>query len=128
MIVSRTKRFLLIIAAFLAAGMLSVSSFGCGRDSPKTEPQADKQRLIESREELNQKRGELRDAVKSGASEDELEKRKNQVKEGREAIIQDKKDIRTERLGSTKDQNEAKQGTKSSKDAASKDTTSKDTK
>ena len=111
MIVSRAKRFFLIIVASLAVGILSVSSFGCGRDSQKTEPQADKQRLIESREELNQKRGELREAVKSGASKEEIEQLKDQVKEGREAIVQDKKEIRQDRLDSLKDQ-----GTKSSKD------------
>src|SRR5262249_14634736 len=115
MSVSGTKRVLLIIVASLAA---SVSSFGCGRDSERTETQADKQRLIDSRKEQNQTRGELRGAVKSGASKEEIEQLQKQVKEGREAIIQDKKDIRTERLGSTKDQNDAKQGS----EPAAKDT------
>jgi DNA invertase Pin-like site-specific DNA recombinase len=58
----------------------------------------------------------LKDAVKSGASKEEVEKRKQQVKEGRKAIVQDKKEIREQKLGSTKDQSDAKQGTKSSKD------------
>jgi hypothetical protein len=58
----------------------------------------------------------LRDAVKSGASKEEIEKKKQQVKEGQKAIVQDKKEIREQKLGSTKDQNEAKQGTKSSKE------------
>jgi hypothetical protein len=58
----------------------------------------------------------LRGAVKSGASKEELEKRKQQVKEGQKGIVQDKKAIREQKLGSTNDQSDAKQGTKSSKD------------
>ena len=137
MIISGTKRFLLTIVALLVAGMLTTSSFGADvsekgtatEQSPqKTDPQADKQRLIESRKEQQQKRGELRDAVKSGASKEEIEKRKNQVKKGQKAIVQDKKEIREDRLQSAKDQKETKQGTKTSKDAASKDATAKETK
>ena len=137
MIESRAKRFFLIIIASLAVGAFSASSFGADvsekgtateKSPQKTDPQADKERLIESRKAQQQKRGELRDAVKSGASKDEIEKRKKQVKEGQKAIVQDKKEIREDRLQSAKDQKEAKQGTQSSKDAASKDTISKDTK
>jgi len=121
MILSRAKRFLVVIVASLAVGAFGASSFGADADvkgtgtekSPqKSDPQADKERLIESRKDQQQKREELRDAVKSGASKDEIEQLKNQVKEGQKAIVQDKKEIRQDRLESLKDQ-----GTKSSKDA-----------
>jgi hypothetical protein len=119
MTVTRTKRFFLIIAA-LAAGVLSVPSFSAEvsekTGSQKSDAQTDKERLIEDRKEQQQKRKELRDAVKSGASKEELEQRKKQVKEGQKAIVQDKKEIREQKLGTTKDQNDTKQGTKSSKD------------
>jgi hypothetical protein len=72
--------------------------------------------VIESRKEQQQKRKELRDAVKSGASKEEIEKKKQQVKKGQKAIVQDKKEIREQKLGTTKDQSDAKQGTKSSAD------------
>lgn len=120
MVASRAKRFLVVIVASLAVGAISAPSFGADVDvkgtvtekSPqKVDPQADKDRLIESRKDQQQKRGELRDAVKSGASKDEIEQLKNQVKEGQKAIVQDKKEIRQDRLDSLKDQ-----GTKSSKD------------
>jgi hypothetical protein len=119
--VTRTKKSFLIIAAALAAGTLSVSSFGAdvsenATPSQKVDPQTDKDRLIESRKEQQQKRNELRGAVKSGASKEELEKRKQQIKEGQKGIVQDKKAIREQKLGSTNDQSDAKQGTKSSKD------------
>ena len=135
MIISRTKRFFLVIPTLLTVGLLSASSFGAdvsekGTGTQPSDSQTDKERLIESRKAQQQKRGELRDAVKSGASQDELEKRKNQVKEGQKAIVKDKKAIREQKLGSTKDQNATKPDTKSkdttSKDATSKDTTSKD--
>jgi hypothetical protein len=45
-----------------------------------------------------------------------LEQRKKGVKEGQKAIVQDKKEIREQKLG-TKDQSDATQGTKSSQDA-----------
>jgi hypothetical protein len=133
MIFSQAKRFLAASVVSLAIGALSISSFSAdvsekGTPPQKTDAQTDKERLIESRKEQQQKRGELRDAVKSGASKEEIEKRKQQVKEGQKAIVQDKKEIREQKLGSTKDQKEVKQGTKSSKDAASKDSTSKETK
>jgi len=94
----------------LAVGAFSGS---CGREkSPQTsDAQADKERLIESRKEQQQTRAELRDAIKSGASKEEIEELKNQVKEGQKAIVQDKKEIRQDRLQSLKDQS-----TKSSKD------------
>jgi hypothetical protein len=119
---TRTKRFLSIVVLALAAGLLSVSAFGAdvsekGTASQKADPQTDKERLIEGRKEQQQKRGELRDAVKSGASKEEVERLQKQVKEGQKAIVQDKKEIREQKLGSTKDQSEVKQGTKSSKDA-----------
>jgi hypothetical protein len=133
MTVTRTKRFLSIIGAALVAGVLSVPSFSADvsekeTKAQKVDPQTDKERVIESRKEQQQKRKELRDAVKSGASKEELKQRKKGVKEGQKAIVQDKKEIREQKLGSTKDQKEVKQGTKSSKDAASKDSTSKDSK
>ena len=82
-----------------------------GRAPQKTDAQTDKERLIESRKEQQQKRGELRDAVKSGASEEEIEQRKNQVTEGQKAIVQDKKEIREQKLGgASKDQSETKPG------------------
>jgi hypothetical protein len=120
MIVRRTKSFFLIIVAALTAGVLSVPSFGADvsekTESQKSDAQTDKERVIESRKEQQQKRKELRDAVKSGASKEDIEKRKQQVKEGQKAIVQDKKEIREQKLGTTKDQSDAKQGTKSSKD------------
>jgi hypothetical protein len=119
--VTRTKKSFLIIATALVAGTLSVSSFGAdvsekGTQSQKVDPQTDKERLIEGRKEQQQKRKELRDAVKSGASKEELEKRKQEVKEGQKGTVQDKKKIREKKLGTTKDQSDAKQDTKSSKD------------
>ena len=110
-VVSRAKRVFSIIVALLAVGAFSGS---CGREkSPQTsDAQADKERLIESRKEQQQTRGELRDAIKSGASKEEIEELKNQVKEEQKAIVQDKKEIRQDRLQSLKDQS-----TKSSQDA-----------
>ena len=120
MIIGRTKRFLLAIAAVLAAGVLGVPTFGADvsekTGSQKSDAQTDKERVIESRKEQQQKRKELRDAVKSGASKEEIEKKKQQVKKGQKAIVQDKKEIREQKLGTTKDQSDAQQGTKSSKD------------
>src|SRR5215470_18749611 len=110
--VSRAKRGFSIIVVLLALGAFSAS---CGKDTPTekspqtSDSQSDKERLIESRKEQQQTRGELRDAIKSGASKDEIEDLKNQVKEGQKAIVQDKKNIREQRLGSTQDQ---KEGTK----------------
>jgi hypothetical protein len=105
----------------LAVGAVTVPSFSAdvsekGTKSQKGDAQTDKERLIESRKEQQQKKGELREAVKSGASKDEIKPMQKQVKEGQKAIVQDKKDIREQKLGSTKDQSEAKQGSKSSKD------------
>jgi hypothetical protein len=122
MVVSRGKKFLMIAVIALAVSALSVPSFGAdvsekGTTSQKVDPQTDKERLIESRKQQQQKKGELREAVKSGASKDEIKPMQKQVKEGQKAIVQDKKEIREQKLGSTKDQGEAKQGTKSSKDA-----------
>ena len=116
MIVSRTKKFLLIIVATLAAGVLNAPSFGAdvsekATGSQKSDPQADKDRLIESRKEQQQKKTELRDAVKGGASKEEIEQRQKDIKQGKKGIVQDKKQIREDRLDSLKDQ-----GTKSSKD------------
>ena len=104
MIESRARRFLFVIIASLSIGAFGASSCDKGTGSQKTDPQTDKERLIESRKEQQQKRGELRDAVKSGASEEEIEQLKNQVKEGQKAIVQDKKDIREDRLGTGKDE------------------------
>src|SRR5215470_20440243 len=109
--VSRAKRGFSIIVVLLALGAFSAS---CGKDTPTekspqtSDSQSDKERLIESRKEQQQTRGELRDAIKSGASTEKIEQLQKQVKEGREAIIQDKKDIRQDRLETLKDQ-----GTKS---------------
>ena len=111
MVVSRARRFLFVIIALLSLGAFGASSCDKGTASQKTDAQTDKERLIESRKEQQQKRGELRDAVKSEASEEEVEKRKSQVKEGQKAIVQDKKEIREQKLGSTKDQSDTKQGT-----------------
>ena len=121
MVVSRGKKLLIISVTALAVGALGVPSFGAdvsekGTTSQKVEPQADKQRLIESRKEQQQKKGELREAVKSGASKEEINQRQEQIKEGQKAIVRDKKDIRERKLGPTKDQSEAQQGTKSNKD------------
>jgi len=121
MIASRAKKLFLIIAATLTAWVLSVPSFGAdvgekGTESQKSDAQADKQRLINSRKEQQQKKTDLREAVKSGASKEEIQQRQKQIKEGQKAIVQDKKDIRQDRLQSTKDPNEVKQGTQPSKD------------
>ena len=111
MVMSRAKKVFSIIVASLALGAFGAS---CEREkSPeRSDAQADKGRLIESRKEQQQTRGDLREAVKSGASQNDIEDLKNQVKEGQKAIVQDKKNIREQRLGSTQDQSEAKQGTK----------------
>ncbi|HEY1267660.1 MAG TPA: hypothetical protein VGH16_10415 [Candidatus Binatia bacterium] len=109
MAVIRAKRIFSIIVASLALAALSAS---CDRDKSqdRSQAQADKDRLIESRKDQQQTRQDLRDAVKSGASKDEKQDLKNQVKEGQQAIVQDKKNIREQRLGSGQDQSEAKQG------------------
>ena len=98
MVVSRARRFLVVIIASLSLGAFGASSCDKGTAPQKTDAQTDKERLIESRKEQQEKRGELRDAVKSGASEEEIEKRKNQVTEGQKAIVQDKKEIREQKL------------------------------
>src|SRR5262245_24494829 len=111
MVVSRAKRVFSIMVASLALGAFGAS---CEREkSPeRSDAQADKAREIESRKEQQQTRGELRGAVKSVASKDEIGDMENQVKEGQKAIVQDKKNIRDQRLGSTQDQSDTKQGTK----------------
>jgi Skp family chaperone for outer membrane proteins len=87
MIIARTKRFFLIIVAVLAAGLFSLPSFSAEvsekTGSQKSDAQTDKERLIESRKEQQQKRKELRDSVKSGASKEELEQRKKGLKKDR---------------------------------------------
>src|SRR5262245_59021104 len=128
MVVSRARRFLFVIIAALSLAAFGASSCDKGTAPQKTDAQTDKDRLIESRKEQQQKRGELRDAVKSGASKDEIQQKQKGVKEGQKAIVQDKKQIRKDRVQSTKDQKAAKQGAQSPKDADSKDTISKDTK
>ena len=115
-IASRSKKFFSITVAALTLGGFSASSFGAdvsekGTESQKVDPQSDKERLIESRKEQQQKKEELRDAVKSGASKDDIEQLQKQIKEGQKAIVQDKKEIRQDRLESLKDQ-----GTKSSQE------------
>jgi hypothetical protein len=115
MVASRARRFLFVIIASLSLGAFGASSCDKGTAPQKTDAQTDKERLIESRKEQQQKRGELRDAVKSGASEEEINQLQKNVKEGQKAIVQDKKDIREDRLGTVKDQ------TKQSSDPA-KDT------
>jgi hypothetical protein len=116
MVAGRATRFLFVIIASLSLGAFGASSCDKGTAPQKTDTQTDKERVIESRKEQQEKREELRDAVKSGASEEEIEKRKSQVTEGQKTIVQDKKEIREQKLGTTKDQNDAKQGTKSSPD------------
>lgn len=120
MVASRAKRFFVVIVVSLAVGAFRAPSFGADADikgtatekSPqKIDPQADKDRLIESRKEQQQKKGELRDAVKGGASKEEIEQRQKDIKQGKKGIVQDKKQIREDRLDSLKDQ-----GTKSSQD------------
>ena len=111
MVASRARRFLFVIIASLSLGAFGASSCDKGTAIAKNRSQTDKERLIESRKEQQQKRGELRDAVKSGASEEEIEQLKNQVKEGQKAIVQDKKEIREQKLGgASKDQSETKPG------------------
>jgi hypothetical protein len=113
------KKFLLTIAAVFTAGILSAPVFGAdtsekGAGSQKTDAEAAKQKVIESRKEQQQKRGELRDAVKSGASKDEIKQKQKGVKEGQKAIVQDKKEIREKKLeGSSKTQGETKPGSPS---------------
>jgi len=111
MVVSRARRFLFVIIVSLSLGAFGASSCDKGTAPQKTDAQTDKERLIESRKEQQEKRGELRDAVKSGAGEEEIEQLKNQVKEGQKAIVQDKKEIREQKLGgASKDQSETKPG------------------
>ena len=104
MIESRARRFLFVIIASLSLGAFGASSCDKGTAPQKTDAQTDKERLIESRKEHQEKRGELRDAVKSGASEEEIKQLQKNVKEGQKAIVQDKKDIREDRLGTGKDE------------------------
>ena len=113
MALSRAKRFFVVIVASLAVGTFTACGKGTPTEkSPQTsDAQADKQRLIESRKEQQQTREELREAVKSGASNEEIGQLQTQVKEGQKAIVQDKKEIRQDRLDSLKDQ-----GAKSSKE------------
>src|SRR5262245_66023719 len=94
MIESRAIRVCFVIIASLSLGAFGASSCDKGTAPQTTDAQTDKERLIESRKEQQEKRGELRDAVKSGASEDEIEQLKNQVKEGQKAIVQDRKSTR----------------------------------
>lgn len=120
MIISKSNKFFLVVAAALISGALSVPLFAADSSekatgSQKSDAQTDKERLIESRKAQQQKKGELREAVKSGASKEEIKERQKQIKEGQKAIVQDKKEIREQKLGSTKDQSEEKQGTKSTK-------------
>jgi hypothetical protein len=117
MIASRARRFLFVIIASLSLGAFSAS---CEKETPtekssqKSDAQADKERLIESRKEQQQTRGELREAVKSGASKEEIEQLQKQVKEGQKAIVQDKKEIREQKLGgASKDQSETEPGSPS---------------
>jgi hypothetical protein len=123
MIASQTKTFSLTVVAVFTAGVLSAPVFGADMSekstgSQKTDAEAAKQEVIESRKEQQQKKGELRDAVKSGASKDEIKPLQKQVKEGQKAIVQDKKEIREKKLeGSSKSQSETKPGSSPSKDS-----------
>jgi hypothetical protein len=110
MVVSRARRFLFVIIASLSLGAFGASSCDKGTAPQKTDAQTDKERLIESRKEQQEKRGELRDAVKSGASEEEIKQLQKGVKEGQKAIVQDKKEIREQKLGGASDQSETKPG------------------
>ena len=111
MVAIRARRFLVVIIASLSLGAFGASSCDKGTGSQKTDAQTDKERLIESRKEQQEKRGELRDAVKSGASEEEIKQLQKGIKEGQKAIVQDKKEIREQKLGgASKDQSETKPG------------------
>ena len=61
MIESRARRFLFVIIASLSLGAFGASSCDKGTAPQKTDAQTDKERLIESRKEQQQKRGELRE-------------------------------------------------------------------
>ena len=111
MVAIRARRFLVVIIASLSLGAFGASSCDKGTAPQKTDAQTDKERLIESRKEQQEKRGELRDAVKSGASEEEIKQLQKGIKEGQKAIVQDKKEIREQKLGeASKDQSETKPG------------------
>jgi hypothetical protein len=111
MIVTRSRRFLFVIIASLSLGALGASSCDKETAPQRTDAQTDKERLIESRKEQQEKRGELRDAVKSGASEEEIKQLQKGIKEGQKAIVQDKKEIREQKLGgASTDQSETKPG------------------
>ena len=111
MIESRARRLLFVIIASLSLGAFGASSCDKGTAPQKTDAQTDKERLIESRKEQQEKRGELRDAVKSGASEEEIKQLQKGIKEGQKAIVQDKKEIREQKLGGgSTDQSETKPG------------------
>jgi hypothetical protein len=121
MFVRRAKRFVLVIVASLAAGAFGASLPGCdnprerAQDAQRTDP--DKERVIQGREELHEKKTDLRGAVKEGENEAEIERRQKEIKEKKQEIVQDKKQIREEQLESAKAQNEAKQGAQSGADA-----------
>ena len=111
MVAIRARRFLVVIIASLSLGAFGASSCDKGTAPQKTDAQTDKDRLIESRKEQQEKRGELRDAVKSGASEEEIKQLQKGIKEGQKAIVQDKKEIREQKLGgASTDQSETKPG------------------
>src|SRR5262245_55810677 len=80
MIESRARRFLFVIIASLSLGAFGASSCDKGTAPQKTDAQTDKERLIESRKEQQEKRGELRDAVKWGGSEEERGQGTSQVR------------------------------------------------
>ena len=111
MVAIRASRFLVVIIASLSLAAFGASSCDKGTAPQKTDAQTDKERLIESRKEQQEKRGELRDAVKSGASEEEIKQLQKGIKEGQKAIVQDKKEIREQKLGgASTDQSETKPG------------------
>jgi hypothetical protein len=89
MVVSGARRFLFVIIVSLSLGAFGASSCDKGTAPQKTDAQTDKERLIESRKEQQEKR----------------------VTEGQKAIVQDKKEIREQKLGgASKDQSETKPG------------------
>ena len=91
MIESRARRFLFVIIASLSLGAFGASSCDKGTAPQKTDAQTDKERLIESRKEQQEKRGELRDAVKSGASEEKSRNGKAKLRKDRKQSSRTKK-------------------------------------
>jgi hypothetical protein len=98
----RTKRLFLILVVSITAGVFTVSLPGCdnprerARDTQRTDP--GKEQVTQSREQLQEKKSDLRGAVKEGQSPEEIEQLQKDIKRKKEDIVQDKKTAREKQL------------------------------